>query len=136
MSALSSTDRPLIGSRAPGLRPEQTGRRRRLKLPHVGRRMATLALAVALLVALLASVPALRGVLRELSHVGATWVLAAVALELASALSFVVVFRLFFDRIPARDARSLAWTEQGSGALLPGGGAGGLAIGAFLIRLT
>jgi uncharacterized membrane protein YbhN (UPF0104 family) len=98
--------------------------------------MATMALAVALLVALLASVPALRGVLHEIRHMAATWVLVAVALELASALSFVVVFRLFFDRVPARDARSLAWTEQGSGALLPGGGAGGLAIGAFLIRLT
>ncbi len=95
-----------------------------------------MALAVVLLIALLASVPALRGVLHEIRHIGATWVLFAVALELASALSFVVVFRLFFDRVPARDARSLAWTEQGSGALLPGGGAGGLAIGAFLIRLT
>jgi uncharacterized membrane protein YbhN (UPF0104 family) len=75
-------------------------------------------------------------VLHEIRHMAPIWILAAVALELGSALSFVVVFRLFFDRIPARDARSLAWTEQGSGALLPGGGAGGLAIGAFLIRLT
>jgi uncharacterized membrane protein YbhN (UPF0104 family) len=98
--------------------------------------MATMALLVGLLVALLASVPALRGVLHEVRHIGVAWVLAAVALELGSAISFVVVFRLFFDRIPARDARALAWTEQGSGALLPGGGAGGLAIGAFLIRLT
>ena len=62
--------------------------------------------------------------------------LCPVALELGSAVSFVVVFRLFFDRLPAGDARALAWTEQGSGALLPGGGADGLAIGAFLIRLT
>jgi uncharacterized membrane protein YbhN (UPF0104 family) len=135
MSALSSTGQPLIGSAAPGIRREQP-KRRRPKLPHIGRRVATMALAIALLVALLASVPALRGVLHQIRHIGATWVLVAVALELASALSFVVVFRLFFDRIPARDARSLAWTEQGSGALLPGGGAGGLAIGAFLIRLT
>jgi uncharacterized membrane protein YbhN (UPF0104 family) len=98
--------------------------------------MATMALLVALLVALLAAVPALRGVLHEIRHIGALWILAAVALEFGSAISFVVVFRLFFDGLPARDARSLAWTEQGSGALLPGGGAGGLAIGAFLIRLT
>ena len=60
-------------------------------------------------------------------HIARPGSLVAVALELASALSFVVVFRLFFDRL-ARDARSLAWTEQGSGALLPGGGAGGLAM--------
>jgi uncharacterized membrane protein YbhN (UPF0104 family) len=30
----------------------------------------------------------------------------------------------------------MAWTEQASGALLPGGGAGGLAIGGWLIHLT
>jgi uncharacterized membrane protein YbhN (UPF0104 family) len=136
MSALSSSDRPLVGNSAPARRREQSGQRRRLKVPRVGRRIATMALAVVLLVALLASVPALRGVLHEIRHIGAAWVLAAVALELGSALSFVVVFRLFFDRVPAREARSLAWTEQGSGALLPGGGAGGLAIGAVLIRLT
>jgi uncharacterized membrane protein YbhN (UPF0104 family) len=93
-------------------------------------------LLVALGVALLAAVPGLRGVLREIRHIGLGWVAVAVALELASDISFVVVFRLFFDRLEARDARALAWTTQGSGALLPGGGAGGLAIGGWLVHLT
>ena len=60
----------------------------------------------------------------------------AVARELASSVSFVIVFRLFFDRVARRDARALAWTEMASGALLPGGGAGGLAIGGWLMHLT
>jgi uncharacterized membrane protein YbhN (UPF0104 family) len=81
-------------------------------------------------------VPALRGVLREIGDVGLGWILVAVALELASAVSFVIVFRLFFAALEPRDARALAWTAQGSGALLPGGGAGGLAIGGWLIALT
>jgi uncharacterized membrane protein YbhN (UPF0104 family) len=81
-------------------------------------------------------VPGLRGILRQIRHIGPGWLAAAAALELVSNVSFVVVFRLFFDRLEARDARLLAWTEQGSGALLPSGGAGGLAIGAWLIRLT
>jgi uncharacterized membrane protein YbhN (UPF0104 family) len=93
-------------------------------------------LLVALGVALLAEVPGLRGVLREIGHIGPAWIAVAVALELGSAVSFVVMFRLFFDRLEARDARALAWTAQGSGALLPGGGAGGLAIGGWLISLT
>jgi uncharacterized membrane protein YbhN (UPF0104 family) len=59
-----------------------------------------------------------------------------VGLELASSVSFVVVFRLFFDGLEARDARALAWTTQASGVLLPGGGAGGLAIGGWLAHLT
>jgi uncharacterized membrane protein YbhN (UPF0104 family) len=51
-------------------------------------------------------------------------------------VSFVVLFRRFFDRLSGRDARALAWTEQATGALLPGGGAGGLAIGGWLIHLA
>jgi uncharacterized membrane protein YbhN (UPF0104 family) len=62
--------------------------------------------------------------------------MAAVGLELASSISFVIVFRLFFDRVAPRDARALAWTSMASGALLPGGGVGGLAIGGALTRLT
>ena len=99
-------------------------------------RLATAGLLVALGISLIAAVPALRGVPREIARIGPGWAAAAVGLELASAVSFVVVFRLFFDRLAARDARALAWTEEGSGALLPSGGAGGLAIGAWLIRLT
>jgi uncharacterized membrane protein YbhN (UPF0104 family) len=93
-------------------------------------------LLVGLVVALLAAVPGVRGVLREIGGISPGWIAVAVALELASAVSFVVVFRLFFDRLEARDARALAWTAQGSGALFPGGGAGGLAIGGWLISLT
>src|ERR1700757_5121016 len=129
MSALCSNSRRFgAGSRS----ESRTGREatgRTLRLPGVGRRAATTGLLVVLGAALLAAVPGLRGVLREIGDVGPGWVALAVALEIASSLSFVVVFRLFFDRLEPRDARALAWTTQGSGALLPGGGAGGLVIG-------
>jgi uncharacterized membrane protein YbhN (UPF0104 family) len=98
--------------------------------------MATMALLATLVLASLFAIPGLRGVVPEIRHIGLGWVGLAVALELASAVCFVVVFRLFFDRLPARDARALAWTAQGSGALLPGGGAGGLAVGGLLARLA
>src|SRR6516225_7881080 len=136
MSALSSTHSravsvPRIRGRARRGRPDE-----RLRLPGVGRRLATMGLLLLLAGALLAAVPGLRGVLREIGHIGLGWIAVAMALELASAISFVVVFRLFFDRLDAGDACALAWTAQGSGALLPGGGAGGLAIGGWLISLT
>jgi uncharacterized membrane protein YbhN (UPF0104 family) len=70
----------------------------------------------------------------QIARLRPAWVLAAVGLELGSCLAFVVIFRLFFDRVPAGTARELAWTEQGSGALLPGGGVGALAIGGWLLR--
>ncbi|HTU88444.1 MAG TPA: YbhN family protein [Solirubrobacteraceae bacterium] len=104
--------------------------------PRIGRQLITLALLAALAVALLAAVPGLRGVVREIRHMSPIWLAIAIALELASDISFVVLFRRFFDRLSGRDARALAWTEQATGALLPGGGAGGLAVGGWLIHLA
>ena len=63
-------------------------------------------------------------------------VVAAVVLEFGSCLSFVIVFRLFFAPVAAAAARELAWTQTGSGALLPGGGVGSLAVGWWLLHLT
>jgi uncharacterized membrane protein YbhN (UPF0104 family) len=86
------------------------------------------------IVTLLLAVPGLQGVGRQIAHMQLGWVVAAIVLELGSCLGFVVIFRLFFDELPAGTARELAWTEQGSGALLPGGGVGALAIGGWLMR--
>jgi len=88
-----------------------------------------------MMASLLVAVPELRGVLDKIGDMKPGWIAAAVALELASSVGFVVIFRMFFDSVPARLARRVAWTEMASGALLPGGGAGGLAIGGWLLRL-
>ncbi len=109
--------------------------------PALSRRWIWRRVAVALLLAifvlgLLLAVPPLRDVLSEIRHMSASWIVVAMAFELASCLSFVVVFRLFFDRVPARQARLLAWTEMASGVLLPAGGVSGLAIGGWLMHLT
>lgn len=100
------------------------------------RRLVTAALLVVLLASLLLAVPALRTVLDKIGELDPAWLAVAVALEIVSCASFVVIFRLFFDRVPATTARELAWTEMASGALLPGGGAGGLAVGGWLLHLN
>jgi uncharacterized membrane protein YbhN (UPF0104 family) len=102
----------------------------------VGRRAASAGLMVVQLGSLMLVVPALRPVVLEVREMNPWWITAAVAFELASGISYVVVFRLFFDRVAAPDARALAWTSMASGVLLPGGGIGGLAIGGWLMRLT
>jgi uncharacterized membrane protein YbhN (UPF0104 family) len=102
---------------------------------HIGRRLATLGLLVVLVVALLFSVPGLSVVRDQIGRLSPVWIAVAVALELASDVSFVMLFRLFFDRLAGRDARLLAWTDQSSSALFPAGGVGGLAIGGWLIHL-
>ena len=111
------------------------GRTQRLKAP-VATRLLTIALLVAALVSVLLEVPGLHTVASEISHLSAGWLILAAALELASCASFVVVFRHFFAGVPPQPARDLAWTEMGSGALLPGGGVGSLAVGGWLLHLA
>src|SRR5437763_9887435 len=101
---------------------------------HIARRVIVAGLLSVAIASLSLAVPGLQGVATQVKHLDVGWVLAAVALELGSCLAFVVVFRLFFDQLPSRVASELAWTEQGAGALLPGGGVGALAIGGWLLR--
>jgi uncharacterized membrane protein YbhN (UPF0104 family) len=87
-------------------------------------------------VTLLLAVPPLRGVAHQISRMSLGWIAAALVLEIVSCAAYVVIFRFFFATVPARLARQVAWTEEGSGALLPGGGLGALAVGGWLLRRT
>jgi uncharacterized membrane protein YbhN (UPF0104 family) len=80
------------------------------------------------------AVPDLRDVLDRVAHAHAGWLLLAVGLEIASALSYVAVVRLVIRDARPRDVRRLAWAEQAFGAVVPVGGAGGLAVGAWAMR--
>ena len=86
--------------------------------------------------AVVLAVPDLRPVVREIEQINPALVIAAVVLELASCMSFIVIFRLFFRPLPAPAAREMAWSQMGSGALLPGGGVGSLAVGGWLLHLA
>ena len=101
---------------------------------QIARRALVVVLLTAVAASLLLAVPGLDGVARDIEGLNAGWLVAAVGLEVGSCLAFVVIFRLFFDEVSAGPARELAWTEQGAGALLPGGGAGALAIGGWLLQ--
>jgi uncharacterized membrane protein YbhN (UPF0104 family) len=98
-----------------------------------GRLLGAVLLATAT-VTLLLAVPPLRGVAQQIDAMNVAWVAVAVGLEVGSCVGYVVIFRRFFDDVPAGAARELAWTEEASGALLPTGGVGALAIGGWLLR--
>jgi uncharacterized membrane protein YbhN (UPF0104 family) len=100
----------------------------------VARRAIVVVLFSVAIASLLLAVPAFEGVAHQIEHLNALWIVAAVALEFGSCVGFVVIFRLFFDEVSTGPARELAWIEQGAGALLPGGGAGALAIGGWLLQ--
>jgi uncharacterized membrane protein YbhN (UPF0104 family) len=73
-------------------------------------------------------------VLRQIGHMNPAWVVAAVALELGSCLSYVVVFRRFFPEPPRSVSRTVAWIAMGAGAVLPGGNISSAAATGVLLR--
>jgi uncharacterized membrane protein YbhN (UPF0104 family) len=90
-------------------------------------------LVVLVLVALLA--PGLGGVKDRLEHAQPGWLVLAVALEALSCLSYVVMFRPVFCReMSARTSAELALSELAVGSIVPASGAGGLALGAWVLR--
>jgi uncharacterized membrane protein YbhN (UPF0104 family) len=97
-------------------------------------RLLQLAVSLGVLLAVVFAVPSLGSVRHELNAIAPRWIAAGIGLEIASCVSFVVVFRAFFDQLPASLTRRIAWIEMGSGALLPGGGVTSYALGGLLLN--
>ena len=94
----------------------------------------TLVVLVVLAVSLLIAVPGLHGVGHVLTRMTPGWVLAAVAFEILSCLGYVLIFLTVFDRAPIVFGARVALTEMAFGAAVSLGGAGSIAIGAWLLR--
>ena len=99
------------------------------------RRLLETAGAVLVLVALVLAVPGLGKLRAHLSHATPGWVAGGVALELLSALSYVVIFRsVFCARMGWRLSYQIGMAEQAANSLLPASGAGGLAVGVWALH--
>jgi uncharacterized membrane protein YbhN (UPF0104 family) len=90
-------------------------------------------LVVVVLVALLA--PGLGQVRDRLADASPGWLVLAVAFEALSCMSYVLMFRaVFCRRISWRTSAEIGWAELAAGSLVPASGAGGLALGAWILR--
>jgi uncharacterized protein (TIRG00374 family) len=90
-------------------------------------------LAVVGLVLLLA--PGLGEVRDLLTEARPEWVALAVALETLSCASYVFMFRpIFCNTMPWRTSWEIGLAELGAGSIVPASGAGGLALGAWILR--
>jgi uncharacterized membrane protein YbhN (UPF0104 family) len=143
--------RPVVGRRRPGYGlivrstpaptttddPAFEGRRQDIEEDE-GKRLRngiiSLAVLVVLVGALVVAVPGLRDVADKLREVNPWWIVLAVVLELLSCAGYVVVFRLVFFRVPMVLAVRVALSEMAFGAVLPVGGAGGIAVGAWVAK--
>jgi uncharacterized membrane protein YbhN (UPF0104 family) len=97
--------------------------------------MLRLAVVAALVVGAVVLLPGLGGVRQRFAHVGPAWIALAIAFEVLSALSYVALFHpLFCPRVPWRLSYRIGMAEVGITALLPAAGAGGLALGVWVLR--
>jgi len=102
---------------------------------HLWRRVAQLVLAVALVGVAVAAAPGLGGLRGHFERAQPAWLVVAIAAEVASALSYVVVLRaVFCRRMQWRRSYQLGMSELAANSLLPAGGAGGLALGAWALH--
>lgn len=96
--------------------------------------IAWLAILAVIVVALLLAVPGLSKVGHALRHAKLTWVGVAVAFEVLSNVGYELVVMLVFPAAPRRFAGRLALAESALGAAVSVGGAGSLALGAWVLH--
>ncbi len=109
--------------------PEELSRRK------VRRRLLLAAGIVVAVVVIVTLLPGLEGLRSRLSRAQPGWLLLGAALKVLSALGYVVVFRMVFcRRMSWRVSYQIGMSEEGVNALLPTGGVGGLALGAWALK--
>jgi uncharacterized protein (TIRG00374 family) len=99
------------------------------------RHVLALGLIIIIVVALITLVPGLASLRTRFSHGNAGWLTIGACLKVLSAFSYVVVFRsVFCRRMSWRLSTEIGLSELGANAVIPTGGAGGLALGAWALH--
>ena len=96
--------------------------------------LISLVVLVVILVFLGLAVPGLHGVATTITNMPAGLIAAAIGFEILSCVSYIVAFLQVFERAPIRWGARVALTELAFGTAVSLGGAGSLAIGAWLLR--
>jgi uncharacterized membrane protein YbhN (UPF0104 family) len=100
---------------------------------NLWRGLISLGILIMIVVGLLLAVPGLHGVADEVTDMHVGWLLLAVGLEILSCVGYVVAFLQVFDRAPIRFGARVALSELAFGAAVSLGGAGSVAVGAWLL---
>src|SRR5215210_2520232 len=124
----SFTVRPLR-SGGPVQMPEEFQPRR------LARKAVPVVALLAALVLIVVLAPGLGEVRHLLSRADPGWIAVGVVLEGLSCGSYVLLFRpVFCRRMPWRSSLEIAWAELAMGSIVPASGAGGLALGAWILN--
>jgi uncharacterized protein (TIRG00374 family) len=117
------------------VRPEDLQVPAELSRRKVRKQLLFLTGVVLLVVAVVTLLPGLEGLRARLSHANRVWLILGAALKVLSGLGYVAIFRMVFcRRMSWRVSYQIGMSELGANALLPTGGAGGLALGAWALK--
>jgi uncharacterized protein (TIRG00374 family) len=106
-----------------------------LSAHKVRTRLLFLLALVLVVVAAVTLLPGLGELRSRLAHASPGWLVLGVALKLLSGFGYVAVFRMVFCRMMSwRVSFQIGMSELGANALIPTGGAGGLALGAWALK--
>ena len=109
--------------------PEELSRR------QVRRQLLVVAAIMLVVAAIVVLLPGLAGLRARLARAEPGWLALGVVLKVLSGLGYVAVFRMVFcRRMTWRVSYQIGMSEVGANALLPTGGAGGLALGAWALK--
>jgi uncharacterized membrane protein YbhN (UPF0104 family) len=123
---------PMAAATAPARPPEELPGG--LDVRQLARRAAQVVALLAVLVLIAALAPGLDDVRDRLGGASPAWLAAAVAFEVLSSLSYVLMFRpVFCSAMPWRSAVEVGLSEVGMGSIIPASGAGGMALGAWVL---
>jgi uncharacterized membrane protein YbhN (UPF0104 family) len=102
---------------------------------RIRRRLIALGALIVLIVAAITLVPGLASLRSRFAHAQAGWLAVGCVLKVLSGLSYVAVFRaVFCTRLSWRLSTQIGLSELGANAVVPTGGLGGLALGAWALR--
>jgi uncharacterized protein (TIRG00374 family) len=132
-SATSSSERRRVDS--PQLSREDVSAQPDLSRAGLRRRLLILGAVILVVVAVISLVPGLASLRSRFTHADPGWLVAGAALKVLSGLAYVVVFRaVFCERMSWRLSSEIGFSELGANAVVPTGGAGGLALGAWALH--
>lgn len=102
---------------------------------HLIVRVAELAAVIALVVIAISALPGLDEVRERLTHADPVWVVAIAVAQVGSCAGYLLVFRsTFCSSMSWRLSYEISMAELAANALLPAGGAGGLALGVWALK--
>jgi len=126
---MSATAQPQEGPRPRAEMPKELDAR------HLRRRVIELAVLIAAVALLVSAAPGLGDVRQRFAEANPALIVLVALLQLCSTLSYVVAFRdVFCRRMSWGFSYRIGMAEQATNVLLPTGGAGGLALGAWALR--